>query len=311
LSEADQINVAVIGGGLAGAAAVMTAAELGATVALVEPLSVGGEVINLDEVHGLPGGDAVSGPDLVASLMERVMATGVDFRLGDTAVALEPTGDGWLVQTEMGALRAGAVALCSGAGHAALPGRPDIDDDPLYGAGLFTCAPCDAAMYAGRRVAVVGGGDTGADAAVTLSAYAREVVVFERRSELQCRPPARERLAALPNVEVRCANEVTGLSGDAALRAVELAGGEAEPVDGAMLAVGLRPRSGLAAPHAELDEDGAVVVAPDLLSTAPGLYAAGDVRAGSPYRCGAAWGDGVTAATAAVAALRATSGVAI
>jgi thioredoxin reductase len=69
-----------------------------------------------------------------------------------------------------------------------------------------------------------------------------------------------------------------------------------EPADGVMVAVGLRPRSELAASHAELDASGAIRVAPSLASTAEGLYACGDVREGSAWRYAAAWGDGLTAA---------------
>lgn len=303
MTEAEHFDVAVIGGGPAGAAAAIASARQGATTALFEPMAVGGEAMNIPAVTELPDQEPVAGQDFVVTLTERVMKHPIDLRFGDTVTSLEPEASRWRIEAEMGSVLARAVILCTGAGHVPLPGRPDGDDDPLYGSGLFTCASCDAPLYAGKRVAVAGGGDTGADAAAQLSEYAAQVLVFEREASLTCQPGLRGRLSELGNVELRLGTEVLAAVGNGSLAAVRVRanGGESdETVDGLMLAVGMRPRSELVAGHAELGDDGAVVVGPDLATSAPGLYAAGDVRVGSPYRCGAAWGDGLTAAAAAL-----------
>ncbi len=304
-------DIAVVGGGAAGAAAAIASARHGATTALFEPITVGGEAMNIPSITELLEAETVAGQDFVVTLTERVMDHSIDLRLGDTVTALEREGEGWRVEAEMGILLARAVILCTGAGHVPLPGRPAGDEDPLYGVGLFTCASCDAPLYAGKRVAIAGGGDTGAGAAILLSEYAAQVLVFEREPDLTCQPGLRDRLAMLDNVELRIGTEVLEAVGDGSLAAVLVRGGGDESeqvVDGLMLAVGMRPRSQLAAPHAELSSDGSVAVGADLMTSARGLYAAGDVRAGSPYRFGAAWGDGLTATASALRELHSEQG---
>jgi thioredoxin reductase (NADPH) len=298
VSGTEQFDVAVVGGGPAGAAAAIACARGGARVVLLEPMTVGGEAMNVPEVEELPETGTAAGPDLVASMTERVMTEGVDLRLGETAGALERDGGGWRIDTDMGAVAAPAVVLATGAAPLALDGTP-VAEEGLHEGGLFTCASCDAPLYSGRRVAIAGGGDTGAGAALLLSEYASEVLLYEREQALTCQAALARRLAGVENVELRLGCEVVGTVGGAAIEEVsvhELGSVRSEPAEGLMVAVGMRPRSDLVAAHAELDAAGAVVVGADLASSAPGLFAAGDVRTGAAWRCAAAWGDGLTAA---------------
>lgn len=304
----EDFDVAIVGGGPAGAAAALACARGGVRVCLIEPMTIGGEAMNLPEVEEMPESALASGPDLVAILTERVLAAGVDLRLGDTSSALERDGDGWRTVVDSGAVTAAAVVLAPGAAPLGLPDAPQPIEDEVHEEGAFTCASCDAPLYSGRRVAVAGGGDTGAGAAVTLSGYASEVVLFEREDALSCQDALARRVADLANVEVRLGCEVRGTAGSGPVDGIKVAtraGEVLEQVDGVMLAVGMRPRSGLAAAHVDLDDSGAIRVGPDLETRAPGLFAAGDVREGSAWRCAAAWGDGLTAARAVLAGLRA------
>lgn len=308
MSEAQTVDVVIIGGGLAGTAAANTCMRGGARVVVLEPLSIGGEAINVPEIDQLIESEIVSGPELAASLTERLLSHNVDLRLGETATSLARDGNAWRVETQGEALHGLVAIVCTGASHRPLSNRPEPEDDPLFGAGIFTCAPCDAPLYAGKRVGIAGGGDTGAEAAIILSPYASEVLLFESGPRLTCQTVLRDRLAALPNVVVRCGAEVQDVAGANTLEGVRVLvdGAEQEVgLGGLMLAVGLRPRSELLAPHAKLDEDGAAQVAANLSTSAPGLFAAGDLRAGSPYRFSSAWADGLTAAGAALASLHA------
>ena len=301
-------DVVVIGGGPAGAGAAIACARAGVGVALLEPMTVGGEAMNLPEVEELPESAMASGPDLVATLTERVLAEDVVLRLGETASALEREGEGWSVVADSGTISASAVVLASGAAPVGLPESPEPIEGEVHEEGVFSCASCDAPLYGDRRVAVAGGGDTGVGAALTLSPYAREVVLFEREEQLTCQEVLGRRLAELPNVKVRFGCEVLGSEGTGSFEGVKVAtptGEAVEQVDGVMLAVGMRPRSGLAAPHVELDEAGAIRVRPSLESDAPQLYAAGDVREGAAWRCAAAWGDGLTVARSLLLGLKA------
>lgn len=302
-------DVAVIGGGPAGATAAVSCARAGARTILFEPAAVGGETVNVEELERGPEGSTVPGVDVATALLEQVLAEDLDLRLGEGADAVERTAGAWRVvgsATAAGGLEAGAVVLATGAAPKALPGRPPVEEDPLFGSGLFVCASCDGPLYRARSVAVAGGGDTGAGAALIVSRYASRVVLYEREPRLGARPDLVDRLAAAGNVDVRLGTEVVEALGGAALEAVRVcsAGTSAvEPADGLMLAVGLRPRSDLVAGVLDLEEDGAIAVGRALAASAPGAFAAGDVRAGARYRYEAAVEDGRLAAAGALAAL--------
>jgi thioredoxin reductase (NADPH) len=297
------MTVLVVGAGPAGVAAAVGCARGGATVVLLEGLAPGGEAVNVDEVTELPGQPPISGPDFAAALTEQVLAHDIELRLAEVG-AIRAVDGVWEVETWLGQVEADAVVFCAGAGPVALPDRPEPDADPLFGNGLFTCAACDGPMYAGRRVAVAGGGDTGVEAALTLSRYADRVVVYERERELTAQPALVAALTGIGNVEVRLGVEVVAPAGEGQLEGVHLSQRdrtETESADGLMVAVGLRPRTGLLEGVADLDEAGGVLVGLDFASSAPGLFAAGDARSGSAYRCAAAFGDGLSAARGVLA----------
>ena len=301
------MTVVVVGAGPAGVAAAVGCARGGAAVVLLESLAPGGEALNVEEVTELPGQLPISGPDFAAALTEQVLAHEVELRLGEEVAAVRPADGGWEIETGTGRLDADLVVFCAGARPVSLPHRPAPDADSLFGSGLFTCATCDGPTYAGRHVAVAGGGDTGVEGALTLSRYAARVVLYERERELTAQPALVAALAEAGNVDVRLGTEVVAPVGGTELEGVSISERErieTEPADGLLIAVGMRPRTGLLEGVVGLDETGAVAVGSDFASSAPGLFAAGDVRAGSPYRCAAAFGDGLGAARAALAHLK-------
>ena len=124
--------------------------------------------------------------------------------------------------------------------------------------------------------------------------------------ELTAQPTLVAALTGIGNVEVRLGVEVVAPAGEGQLEGVRLSERDrtgTESADGLMVAVGLRPRTGLLEGVADLDEAGGVLVGIDFASSAPGLFAAGDVRSGSAYRCAAAFGDGLGAARGVLAHL--------
>ena len=300
----ERVDVAVVGAGPAGAAAAAACARAGVSVTLIEGVAVGGEALNIEEPVELPARHPLPGPDLAAALIADVLEEGVDLRLGGQATAVGRADGVWRVATRDGELHARALLLCTGSEFVPLPNRLPVEEDPLYGRGLFTCATCDSPLYSQKRVAVAGGGDTGVGAALTLSRYAAEVVLYEREAALTAHPALTDALARVPNVELRLRAEVTDAQGEStlsAVRVVDRGTAATEPADGLMLAVGLRPRSQLVAELVERDRNGAIRVDRDLAASASGIFAAGDVREGAAYRCAAAWEDGLAAARGALA----------
>jgi thioredoxin reductase len=300
-------DAVVVGGGPAGVAAAIELARHELATALLEPLAVGGEVMNVGEMTDALARPSRSGADVAAELTEQVMEQPVTLLMGEAATGLVARGGGWEVHTHGAQLDTRSVILATGTTPMGLPDRPDPHDDELVGRGLLTCADCDAPLYAGKRVVVAGGGDTGAEAALALGTFAEEVTLVERRGELTCHPATASAVADTPNIVVRVATSVERLKGRDAVAGVVAREGAGEmelPADGVMLAVGRRPVTGFADTTVELDRRGAVATRADLGTSAPGVFAAGDVRSCTAGRYEAAIGDGVSAAIAAVAYLR-------
>lgn len=275
-SEGRDWDVAVVGAGIAGLTAAVTVRRHGLRVVAFDQLAPGGQLINIGEVTDYPGlPEETSGPDLAGALLEAAMTAGVEIRYGEvTGLA---AGSPATLETGEGPQTAGAVVVATGLapGRLAVPGAGE-----WAGRGLSECASCDGPLFAGQRVVVVGDDEWAAQEAIELAAFAAHVTVLVPGAPRWSSTRA-ERLAG--NVEVRTDAPVTGLAGEAALTGVVLADGAEVEATGVFAATGRTPRSALLPGG----QDG------------PGVFAAGDVRTGSPPYLVAAAADGLRAALAA------------
>ncbi len=292
-------DVIIAGGGIAGLSAGLTAAGLGQTTLVLTGDVLGGNLLSIDSIEGYPGyPDGVAGYELCPALHEQA-AAGAEFTMTEIS-GLEADGDGWRVQTADGAHRARAVILATGTRLRALevPGA-----ERLWGRGVSHCASCDAPLLRGRPVAVVGGGDSAVQEALTLAASASRVTIVVRGAALRAAASFRARAEAHPGIDIRFNTAVGEILGDevvSGLRINDAAAGGAEDlaVDGVFVYIGMRPNTAfLAAPA--LDATGRILVDAAMRTARPGLLAAGTVRAGAAGRAAASAGDGVTAAIAA------------
>jgi thioredoxin reductase (NADPH) len=301
----------VVGAGPAGASAAFWAARLGWRAVLADPLGIGGQLLNVEQLPDYPGFPAgVAGWDLAAALGEQVLDSGVELVAG-RAERLERSGEGWSVAVDGRRIEAATVLIATGCRPRPLRGV----GVELEGRGVSYCAACDGALAAGRRAVVVGGGEIAWAEAQTLAAIASEVVVVfpERETTASAARtqsvgglPVVRRLAGFSLCSVRVEEgRVTGVELEdvdtRARRVVDadaVFGAEDGPANGELLA-----------DLGALDVEGAVRTEPALaVIGAPGLFAAGDVRVGSFRRAATASGEGVAAAHAIDAFLRARSG---
>lgn len=274
-------DVAVVGAGVAGLTAARTAAAHGMRTVVVERLGPGGQLINLGRLAHYPGlPAATTGPDLAGAVLDEAMESGVEMEFGEVTGLAE--GPPLRLDTPDGPRTAGAVVVATGRSS----GRLDVPGAAAWsGRGLSECAGCDAALFAGQRVAMAGDDEWAAHEALELAGVAAAVTVLVPQRPAWSAAAA-ERLAAQPNVEVRTGASVVGLSGEAALTGVALGDGVELPVTGLFVALGRAPRA-------------------ELLDGAPtGVFAAGDVRGdAAPYLLAAA-ADGLRAGLAAITFLR-------
>lgn len=294
-------DLVIVGAGVAGLTAAAVAARRGLAVTVVESQGAGGQVMNVEAVHGMPGlADGISGYELGPLLQEQAEAAGAEFAL-DTVEALEVDAGERVLICSGQTLRSPAVIVAAGSRRRVLdvPG-----EERLLGRGVSQCASCDGPLFRGRSVCVVGGGDSALDEALVLSEHAERVTLIHRGTAFTAQQALVDRVAACANIDVLFETVVDEILGDAAVDGVALRrprSGEAfrHRCDGVFVYVGLAPNTGFLGGLLRLDERGRIETDRAMRSSLDGVYAAGDIRAGSVALLASSAGDGAVAAVSA------------
>jgi thioredoxin reductase (NADPH) len=176
-------------------------------------------------------------------------------------------------------------------------------EERLVGKGVSHCASCDGPMLRGTVVAVVGGGDSAMQEALTLASHVERVLVLCRGGALHGQAIYRGRVAAEPKIEVRCNAEVAAIEGETAVTGVRLVSGARMDVAAVFTYIGLQPNTTFLQGRLQLDTVGSIPTDGTTATAARGIFAAGLARAGSPGRAIASAGEGAQAALAAHAFL--------
>ncbi len=296
----ENLPLVIVGGGPAGWSAGMYSARAGLTALLIT-LPGGGAAASSDFIDNYPGfPDGISGSDLVNKIkehaerfnleshfyqVEKVLLEGKLFRIlaGDKE---------WLAQ---------AVIVCTGAKAASLdvPG-----ENELKGRGVSYCATCDGAFFRGKKVSVVGGGDSAVQEALFLSHLASEVTIVHRRDRLRASQHLQKIVFERKNINFAWNSQVQRILGKNKVQGVELfnkISGEMSiiEVDAVFIYVGLKPNSSIVNALVELDTTGAIKTDSMMRTLTPGLFAAGDVRSTPLRQIITASADGAIAALSA------------
>ena len=294
-------DILIIGGGPAGLTAATYACRAGKHVLVLEKNAFGGQITWSPRVENYPGFLSLSGTELGDKLLEQAMEQGAEVEL-EEVTAVEQTAAGFRTRCESGAVFEGrAVILAAGAKPRALGVERE---EELVGSGVCYCAVCDGAFYAGRPVAVCGGGSSALQDALLLAESCEKVFLIHRRDSFRGEQKLVEALRARENVEVLLNTRVTVLLGSEELTGirVEQDGTEREiAVDGLFVAVGHSPALDTFAPYLDRDAAGYASSAEDCLTKTPGLFVAGDCRSKGVRQLTTAVADGATAALAACA----------
>lgn len=291
-------DMIVIGGGPGGYTAALYAARAGLSVAVVEKLSAGGQMMLTHTIDNYPGfTDGIEGFALSMNMQQQAQRFGAQTIYAEVT-KLELGADPKVVVTSEGRYLAKTVVLSTGAGPKML-GLPM--EQELTGQGVHYCAACDGMFYRGKTVAVVGGGNSAVADALVLSRLAKKVILIHRRDTLRATKVYHESLMQAENVEFMWNSAVTELLSDgrfAGLRVKNLQTGEEQEIacDGLFISVGRAPASALAAGQIELDEGGYIVAAESTATSLPGVYAVGDVRTKQVRQIVTAVSDGAVAA---------------
>jgi thioredoxin reductase (NADPH) len=302
LGQHEEVDLLVVGGGPAGLGAAVYGASEGLDTLVIESTVLGGQAgasRRIENYLGFPAG--ISGTELASRAVGQARKFGARTATGYRARSLEPDADRHLVRLEDGNEVTGrAVLLCTGAEYRRLP----VADLDLYeGISVFYAAgPPEGQLCAAQRVGVVGGGNSAAQAAVWLARGGALVTLLHRRANLS-ETMSRYLIDELERygVAVRDRSEVRALHGEEGrLESVALTDGSTVPLSFLFLFLGATPCTDWLGEVLARDSNGFILTGRDagaegLLETSvPGIYAAGDVRAGSTKRCATAVGEGAT-----------------
>ena len=295
------IDVVIVGAGVAGLTAAMVAGRHGVKVAVVDRIGVGGQISTVERIENFPGFPlGIAGHELGPLLHEQAEAAGVEFML-DTIESIAPEGGRFLVRG-VDMLQARAVIVAAGSAPRSLG---ISGEESFLGKGVSHCASCDGPFFKGEEVVVVGGGDSGVDEALVLAAHAARVTVVHRGASLRAQQSVVARASADPRIAILLDTVVEEIVGGDAVSGVRLRdqkSGEArlQPVKGVFVHVGLEPNTMFLQGLVALDGAGYIETDAMMRTSRPGLFAAGDIRKGSVALIAAVAGDGATAAVAAV-----------
>lgn len=301
----DQYDVVIVGGGVAGLTAGLTSARLGRKTRVLTSAALGGHLVSIERIDGYPGfPEGVPGYDFCPIIQEQAAGAGAEFDAAD-ATALKADGERWRVTTRQGDLLARAVVVATGTALKTL-GIPG--EEEFRGKGVSHCASCDAPLLRNKIVAVVGGGDSAMQEALTLAQHAARVIIVHRGTGFSAQDAYVQQVKGNSKIEVRFGTVVEEAIGDGGLKSIRtrsVGDGKTDELEvaGLFVYVGLAPATAWLDGVMALDA-GRIVVGGDMRTAVPGVFAAGTVRAGSAGRAASAAGDGAVAALSADRYLR-------
>jgi thioredoxin reductase (NADPH) len=285
MSDMHHTKLLVIGAGPAGYTAAIYAARANLSPILLAGLQPGGQLMITTDVENYPGfAEPIQGPWLMEQMRAQAEHVGTKVLydlIMDVDFSARPfrcigdSGDLYLADT---------VVIATGA-QARWLGLPS--EKQYQGAGVSACATCDGFFYRGKRVAVIGGGNTAVEEALHLTHHADRVTLIHRRGSLRAEKILQRRLFEHPKIEVLWDTVVEEILGGgsppvvtgAALRNIQTDAASRLDVDGVFVAIGHTPNTGVFEGKIDLDSEGYVLTAPGTTRTSvPGVFAAGDVQ---------------------------------
>lgn len=292
----------IVGAGPAGLCAAMYAGRGMLNAVVLERGLPGGELLNTEKVEDYPGFESILGRDLAQKFADHAKKFGADIKTEMVEGVTKDADGGFSVTTMSGHVyRAPTVILTAGG----TPTKLDVPGELEYaGRGVSYCAVCDGAFFKGETIAVIGGGDAAVEEADYLTRYAAKVYLIHRRDSLRASKILQERLFANSKIEVVWNKKVNEMIGEAsglkslALEDTVTGARSTLAVTGAFVFVGFKPNSGLINGHFDHDASGYIITDDRMMTSIPGLFAAGDLRVQLTRQVTTAVGDATTAAIA-------------
>ncbi|MBQ8304144.1 MAG: FAD-dependent oxidoreductase [Clostridia bacterium] len=292
-------DIIIIGGGPAGLTAAVYARRANKTVLVIEKATFGGQITFSPKVENIPGFAQITGNEFAEKLVEQ--ALGLEAEVECAEVLSVKDGDIKTVVTDSGEFQCKALIIATGAKHRMLGLEKE---EQMVGNGISFCAVCDGAFYEGKTVAVIGGGNSALQEALLLAETSKKVYVVQNLDFFTGEQKLVEQLKTKSNVEIILGTVVEGLVGDDELTAINLcrvADNEKSTlqIDGMFVAIGLIPQNEAFADIIKLNQFGYAEADETCVTTAEGVFVAGDCRSKAIRQVATAAADGAVAALAA------------
>jgi thioredoxin reductase (NADPH) len=297
---ADVFDVVIVGAGPAGLTAGIYCSRGRLKTAVLERNMAGGQIALTDLVENYPGfPEGIPGFDLSQKMKEQAEKFGAEMREIEGVAELRQDAEGcYVVVTDREEIHARSVILAPGVEprRSGIPGEAEF-----IGRGVSWCATCDGALYRGKTVAVIGGGDSAVEEGMFLTKFADKVYLVHRRDELRAAPIAQERAFANSKFEFVWDSVPKQIDGAELVEALEVENvktGEARslPVNGVFMYIGQIPNTKWLKDTVKLDDWGYIVTDGLLRTELPGVFACGDARANPLKQIVMAVGEGALAA---------------
>jgi thioredoxin reductase (NADPH) len=300
-------DIVILGGGPAGLTAGIYAGRAKRRVLILDTGTLGGQTVLTHAVANYPGVPTTSGRELSQAMAQQARDFGCDIKAFARISEVDLGGDVKTVTLRNGTVHTARAAIVATGGVSRKLG---VDgEDQFIGQGISYCATCDGDFFTGLPIAIVGGGNSALEEAVSLSQYASAITVIHEFDHFQAEPYIVAEATANPRISFLMNQRVLGFSGEDALQAVhteDKGTGEVRelPVDGCFVFIGYVPNSGALAGQVEMNERGEVITDDSLRTNVPGVFAAGDVRTKRVRQVTTAVSDGTIAALSALEYLK-------
>lgn len=291
-------DVLIIGGGPAGLTAGIYTGRAKLSTVVMEKMMPGGQIASTDLLENYPGfPDGISGWEIADAMRQQCEKWGARFTSGDVK-SLRRGGAGFLAETTQGELEARTVIIAAGARPRPLnvPGEKEFT-----GRGVSWCATCDGAFYNGKKVAVIGGGNSAVEEGLFLTRFAAEVTFLQDLPELTATQVYVDKVMADPKCRVITNTKIEAIEGEQFVTGVSYSdrtsGAKSRlDVDGVFIYIGMLPNTDWLGTLLPLDKWGYIQTDPEMRTDIPGLFAAGDIRIKEIRQVATAVGDGTIAA---------------
>lgn len=277
-------DVIIIGAGPAGLTAAIYAARYGLKTLVLEAESPGGQVAVSPIIENYPGFVSISGEELASRILKQALNAGATIEVPENVREIKLNENKKIVLTETGKeFKSKALIIATGAEYLKLgiPGEKE-----LFGRGVSHCATCDGPLYKGKKVAVIGGGNTAVISAIYLSSIASELIMVHRRNKFRAESKIVDTLLSKKNVKIYWNSIVDKIIGKDYVEGITIENVKTneiieESTNAVFVLIGMKPRSELAVKAGiKADNNGYIIVDKKMRTNVRGVYAVGDVVGG-------------------------------